>query len=141
MTYQEVLAKRQKALDVDIAARKARDDEQASLPEVQDLICDPDNVVIHCSEASAELPGFVICHRPGPAQVARFKQLMWKDSKDKGVIEAKAKAGEDLVRQCLKWPPAEQYAAMTNKYGMLPDRVAKFLYEASEAAADEAGKG
>lgn len=141
MGFAEIIARRNKALDVEAAARKARDDKEAEAPEVEALLLDGENIVIHCSESSVDMPGLVICRKPSPEQVARFKQLMWKDSKDRGVVEAKSKAGEQMARHCLLYPPPERYAALVAKYGMIPEKVSKSLIEAAEAAADEVGKG
>lgn len=98
-------------------------------------------IVVECRDAAPELPQFVVFHRPSGPQTDRFKTQMWKDSKERGVVEAKARAGADLAVQCLAWPSIEEYTKLIDANRMLPDKVAGILVEEAQAGAEAAGKG
>lgn len=100
-----------------------------------------DLIVIECRDAAPDLPQFVALSRPTGPQTDRFKHQMWKDSKDRGVVEAKARAGADLVRQCLAWPSPEDYERLIDANRMLPDKAASALLEEVQAGAEAMGKG
>ena len=100
-----------------------------------------DFIVIECKDAAPELPQFVVYNRPTGPQTDRFKAQLWKDSKEKGAVEAKSRAGAELARQCLKWPSPELYEQLLDANRMFADKAAGFLIEEVQAGADLAGKG
>lgn len=137
--YEERMAELQKLRDGAADARRKRDEKE--LDEFFDLLLEEQNVLIRFPESTPDLPGHVVCHRPGPAQAQRFKAIMWKDAGQRGVLEQKQKAGADLARQCLVWPAVERYNALVEAYPMAPDKIAQLLIQAAEAGAEAEGKG
>lgn len=92
-------------------------------------------------DTAPEFPGCVIYRLPSPGEASRFRQIMWKESKERGVVEAKAKAGGELARACVVYPSREKYEELVATYTTLPDAVAKAIMQASDAEAEEEGKG
>lgn len=143
MGYDEKIAELQKKLDEAKLAREARDEK-----ELDELIAkslhpalDDTLVLVRVQDAPPHLPGHIVGTRPSGPQNDRFKQLMWKDSSQRGVVEAKSRAGEQLAAQCLVYPTKERYAELCAAFVMVPEKFAKALIEGAEAGAEATGKG
>lgn len=140
MGYAEKLAELQKLRDDEESKRRKRDEDEMG-DELFALASDPKNVFVRVPEAPSHLPGHVVCRLPAPVQVQRFRELMWRDSKERGVVAAKAAAGADLVQQTRLYPSADKYSDLTAAISMLPDKLAEILIKAADGAAVAEGKG
>lgn len=137
--YAERLAVLRKTKASTTSERDARDLRELDDPRVQELLADETNVVVRFKDAPPDMPGHYIGCRPSGPAIAFFKQTMWKDSAQKGVIEAKARAGEHLASQCRLYPSAEDYARLVAEFPLAPDRISKALIEAAEGGAEAEG--
>ena len=140
MSYAEKLAELAKLRDGEETKRRARDeqelDEQLFAPA-----SDPKNVFVRVPDAPSHLPGHVVCRVPGQPQIQRFREIMFRDSAQRGAVAAKAAAGSDLASQTRLYPSAERYADLVAECPMLPDKIAQLLIQAAEAGAVAEGKG
>lgn len=140
MGYAEKLAQLAKLRDDEEQKRRARDEAELN-DELFALASDPKNVFVRVPEAPSHLPGHVICRTPGAPQIQRFREIMFRDSAQRGAIAAKASAGSDLASQTRLYPSAEKYAELVAECPMLPDKIAQLLIQAAEAGAVAEGKG
>ena len=139
MSYADKMIEIQKGLDVKKAAREKRDEDE--IDKIAPYFADDTHVVVRVPDAAVKFPGHLVGTRPmGPAY-ERFKQILWKDSTQRGVAEAKSRAGGELARHCLVYPSAEVYDSMVAEYAFLPDKFAEALIEAARAGAEAEGKG
>jgi hypothetical protein len=120
--------------------RQARDEKE--IEEVVRLLASDDSyLMVRFEESTSDLPGHVVVRRPGSVEMARYKQVIFTDSSQRGAVERKANAGSALAAQCLVWPSRERYNALCEKYTLVPEAIAKRLTDAADAGAAEEGKG
>lgn len=139
MGYAEKRAEIQKKLDVAKTAREARDEKE--LEVIEQYLVDDGYVVVRLPDAAPNFVGHVVCHRPKGPAYERFKQTMWKDSAQRGVTEAKSRAGAELANLCLVYPAQPDYQALIAEYAFVPDKIAEAMINAAQAGADAEGKG
>jgi hypothetical protein len=123
--------------------KKARSDaeEERLIDEFGVGLVDGSFVLVKLPDSPASMPGHYVGCRPAGPAVKRFTETMWRDSNQRGVLDAKASAGADLARLCLKYPEPERYAALVAAYAAAPDIIAEALIHAARAGAAAEGKG
>lgn len=139
MTYddmmEEVEAERQKLLE-QCAKRDAEE-----LPEVKRLLIeDPNRIHLRCCPTDPSMPGNIVCRLAAPEQFRRWRDTMWRDKSEPGMVEAKAKAAGLLAEGCRLYPPKERWDAMLLKYPAIGDTVGLACKEAAEASAKNTAK-
>lgn len=139
MGYEEKRAAIQAKLDAAKAERLARDEKE--LDQLEEYFVDPAYVVVRLDEAAPGFAGHLVGTRPKGPAYERFKQILWRDSAQRGVIEAKSRAGAELARACLVYPSPEEYAKLVAEYSFVPDKFAEALIDAARAGAEAEGKG
>lgn len=127
--------------DAEIAKRrKARRDRE--FVEVVSPMLERD-ATLYAVEGKIEsdtLPGWAVFRVPNSGECSRWKSIMWKDYRTKGADERKKEAGADMVRSCLKYPTAEQFAEMAENHGLFADECSNKVLAKAQALIDEEEK-
>lgn len=142
MNYASALAALREKTNRDPKAREALHAQELTekvLPVVVDKELTDDNI-IHFEDVE-EGAAHVVVTTPTSGQYSKFRHTLHKDSRDRGVVEAKAKAGAELAAQCIVYPDREAYAKLCESYPAVSDAVAKKCIHLAEAGAAELGKG
>lgn len=86
--------------------------------------------------------GLVVLSRPTAGSMKRWREAMWAEKVKPAERSAiKAKAAGDLAKTCIRFPPADEYAALVDKYPGIPDAVgAEAVKFAGIVEDEEAGK-
>ncbi len=136
MTYEERLAEIQAKRDAAKAARVKRDDAEMLGVVGELLLMNEEYYVVRVPDAAAELCGHVVMRPPTSGEFSMFRHTMFRDAKQAGITEARAKAGLQLAAQCRVYPDPEKYAALVDKYPAVADECGKAAYKAAEAGAE-----
>ena len=97
MSYAEKLAELAKLRDGEETKRRARDEQELD-EQLFALASDPKNVFVRVPDAPSHLPGHVVCRVPGQPQIQRFREIMFRDSAQRGAVAAKAAARSGVAR-------------------------------------------
>lgn len=140
-TYEQMKAEIEAARAPAKAARLARDLAEMENDVLPAMLCNETCEILRVADAPADLPGHVVVRAPEPVEMDRFRHVMFRESKERGVVEAKSRAGGQLGASCVVYPDKERYAALVAKFSGIPDEVAKLALKMSDAGAEAEGKG
>lgn len=118
--------------------REARDEKD--LDQIAELLGDAANGFVRVPDAAPELVGHVVFRRPTKQEIARYRAIVRRDSSERGAVEAKAKAGQELAAQCRVWPEPDQYEQLLEAHPMVADAIAVELFRLAEGGAREEAK-
>jgi hypothetical protein len=123
-------------------AKRNEAEEEKLLDEHGVSLLDGSLVMLPLPETAPDLPGHYVGCRPlGPA-MDRFRSIMWRDSGQRGATEAKARAGRELARFCLKYPSPSDFERLCDgEWAGAVDQIASALVRAAQAGLEAEGKG
>ena len=140
MAYADWQAKIQAKRDGEAKAREKRDEDEMDQHVGPIMLGRSDVDYLHVPLAAAHLPGHIVLRLPKPAEIKMVRFHMWRDAKEAGAVEAKAKAGIQLAAQCLVYPSPEKYTELTETYASVGDEAGKKAFLMAGAGADADAK-